>query len=311
MSNRFQDEVGAPAPPNKRKRVAISLIIGVVALAALVIGIRAGKSTKDPVRPVQSASESARQDLSDEAGKSLQTKAGTLLDSDGGVSQVGAEAKREIEQKTARKMAEAEQQAIDKERREREDRQAALRKQQGLPSSMDANGHPVDPELEEAGQGTNPDGTKKIPLPGYAKGWDPGREIFVEPGGGRPAYRYQPAYLTGSNSVQTQEDMKQLDAKWLNSMGKPSIGASQAADEQLNRSFKGLKDYQVIQDGHYGTRVIRVEKDYQADTTSTRTDVPCETAPPPTTTREIGPLVVPSSRHAARVKWRKKKGGTR
>jgi hypothetical protein len=288
-------------------------LVALGSLAAMVVAIRAGKSTKDPVRSVQAASDAARADIADEANKGVQTKAGNLLNNDGGVSEVGRDVERELQQKTARKLEDAEQQALDRERKDRDQRQATRRQQQGLPATLDKNGHPVDPELEQVAseQQNSADGTKKQPLPGYAEGWDPNTEIFVGPADGRPAFRYRPAYLTGSNTITSQEQMKIADAKWLDSMGKASTGASQEANDRISRSFAKAKDYAAEQGRYSSSGNLRVSKNYQVDQALDRTQLPCATAADGTAVREVGPsrAVMTSSRHAARLK--KKPGSKR
>jgi hypothetical protein len=249
---RFQDSAGLPVQGAKKGKGLVYGAIGLGAIVLLAIIIKIGKSTQDPKAVVKSPSESAKIEDGESVAKQTDKAAQDVVAADGSIQSIGEQQERSIKQRAATSIQEAQRKRLADEREAYDKKMAEERRRQGLPTSVDAQGRPLaDQELGQGGTGAQ----QKVQIPGFADQWNPETDVFVAAGDGRPAYRYIPAHLRGTNNPSKVESLVKLEDKWLDSIAKGSYGASVQTNTLYNTGLPAQLSARQKAGGAYGVTI--------------------------------------------------------
>lgn len=229
--SRFLDDTSLPAPGSKKGKGILITVLSLLGIGLLVVFIKAGSATKDPKKAAVDASKVDRTETGEATSRSAQSAAGDLVGADGAHRSTGETTEKDIKERIDKNLRAANQAELDHEREEYKKRKEEERRREGLPGSVDAQGRPVDAQ----GQPGQPGATRKPVIPEFASGWNPEQDIIAPQADGLPSYRYIPAYLRGTNNPSESKQLRTLDQHWLESIGKPSYGASMKVQDDYNK----------------------------------------------------------------------------
>jgi hypothetical protein len=225
-------------------------------VVVFAVMIRVGMSKKDPKAVIEQGAGDSSQKGGEAAARNLDEASSGLVGADGSNQGLGRSVEKDIKDKARKNFDEANRLELDREKKDDQNRRDDEQRRLGLPTSVGANGRPASGDSRAAGGQVGANGQPVADsIPDFADGWNPETDVIVAKGEGHPAYRYIPAYLRGSNNPSEQADIKKLDAYWLDSLAKPSYGASVQANDAYNQ---GLGDKAMVRQQVGGSRGVTI-----------------------------------------------------